>query len=380
MRAIPPRNQAIRMRNGPKRSHTKMAVSNSNMLSLVDDESHSSLEIIGNHNQKEDYLDSTHLDISPSKKKKMRGDKRTKKDIHDEVDFDNNVIGFNHHSGEDPEEIFEDEGYSNSTKKRKKSKNDKTCKDNGISHKKSESWPNACQAATSPRLSSVSLVSKEITPRESTGRRVDVDSMISNLTMGVESNDTDMIDSVILLGNEEVVVKEVMNRMPVSIVIPLLKILKKMVSRRSVNTALHLFWLQHLIQRHLTFLLSVGGQGLKTELMKLIENLNIRIEVFDRVLKLKGRLNLLMSQVKEVDDQESHDASSTRPIIVYQDSDDSEDEELVEENVSESFYKNQQEMQEEEGTDVEEQDFDRDEDGSEEDIDEDMNEDDIEDE
>lgn len=166
---------------------------------------------------------------------------------------------------------------------------------------------------------------------------VDVTTLLANLTAGVESNDDAMVLGAIEDGREESVVLDVLEKVPVQIVVPLLKILKRCVSKKTTQTTLHLFWLEHLIQEKLTFLLSVDG--LKEELKSLLEMLNIRMEVFERVLKLRGRLNLLMSQVSKQNQSNDNPPIVMQrqiPLIEYRDSSDDEDE-----NDEESVSSNQ---------------------------------------
>jgi U3 small nucleolar RNA-associated protein 5 len=147
---------------------------------------------------------------------------------------------------------------------------------------------------------------------------------LKNLSAGIESNDSDLVMTAILDGRQESTVNEVLSRLNVSLTVPFLRILKKMASKKTVNSTLQMFWLEHLIQTHLTFLMSVDG--LEKELRSLWDTINIRIEVFERVLKLKGRLNLLMSQVSKRQVTPELDLASKPPIIEYQDSEDSDDE------------------------------------------------------
>lgn len=265
------------------------------MLSLVDDESHSSLEIASMDTDDHDHQDRR-------------------------ADFDHGQGG---------------EGLKNksSAKKLKKMKH-------GVMNEECLYFDNiitrdASKTMTSPskkKTSSESLVSDTeqlpVLKASSLGsihelEKHDIERMVSTLKAGIESSDTDMVMSVLTEGRHEAVVNEVLSLLDISVSVPFLRMLKKLVSRKSVKTTLQLFWLEHLIQSKLTFLLSVDG--LQQELKSIQETLNIRIEVFDRVLKMKGRLNLLMSQVSS-SEKKRIDLAKKPAMIEYQDSGDSEEE------------------------------------------------------
>ena len=175
---------------------------------------------------------------------------------------------------------------------------------------------------------------------------VGIEKMLADLTAGVESNDVDMVSAAIESGRTEAIVSQVLSRIPVSLILPLLRTLKKMVLRKSVKTTVQLFWLEQLIQSKLTFLLSMPGV-VEGELKSILETLTIRIEVFDRVLKMKGRLNLLLSQVPKKSKETKKSISKSKPLIEYQDSDDDDesetdedDDDVVEEPLQLAFKQN----------------------------------------
>lgn len=141
----------------------------------------------------------------------------------------------------------------------------------------------------------------------------------------IDSNDVESIFQ--LLDESDVkIVRPLIENLPIEYVPRLLDSIRKKICRKSVKTSNSIVWLEQLLDSRLTFLLSVScddpvfvllllvlisltpfpslffvwltqlPQANKT-ILPLAEALNTRIDVFDRVLKLKGRLNLLISQV-----------------------------------------------------------------------------------
>ena len=163
-------------------------------------------------------------------------------------------------------------------------------------------------------LSNKSKIKKKKTkPSDPRQSRMSPHVILQQLKDGIDSNDTDTIFRI-LEENDVKLVNETVQNMPVEFVSRLLEFLKKKICRKTVKTANSLLWLEQLLQSKLTFLLSVSRvvhvlsisteillcrqlPGAKSAIAPLSETLNTRIEVFDCVLKLKGRLNLLTAQV-----------------------------------------------------------------------------------
>lgn len=124
---------------------------------------------------------------------------------------------------------------------------------------------------------------------------LNLDELLKSLVAGVESNDTDMVLKVMEEKSEEIV-QGVVEKLPYEHVQPLIRLVRKTLVKKSDVTSAQLFWLQKLIANKLSYLLSLETEG--NDILSILETLNFRIEVFDRVLRLKGRLNLLLSQVR----------------------------------------------------------------------------------
>lgn len=132
-------------------------------------------------------------------------------------------------------------------------------------------------------------------PRPPLHQPLNLDELLKSLVAGVESNDTDMVLKVMEEKNEEIV-EGVVEKLPYDHVLPLIRLVRKTLVKKSDVTSAQLFWLQKLIANKLSYLLSLETEG--NDIRSILETLNFRIEVFDRVLRLKGRLNLLLSQVR----------------------------------------------------------------------------------
>lgn len=136
--------------------------------------------------------------------------------------------------------------------------------------------------------------------------------ILQRLKDGIDSNDTDTIFQILEESNGQLV-KQTVNQLPVEFVSRLLEFLRKKICRKTVKTSDSLLWLEQLLQSKITFLLSVSSlcviyfllievaqfqlPGAYKAMEPLSETLSTRIEVFDCVLKLKGRLNILTAQV-----------------------------------------------------------------------------------
>lgn len=161
------------------------------------------------------------------------------------------------------------------------------------------------------------------------------ENLLQKLILGIESNDMDIVASV-FNGQVE---PNVMRDLPLPSVMPLLKLIRKKVARKSVKSIHHLDWLESLIQCKLSYLVSC--QNIDSEIGYLLDSLNVKVDIFDRVIQLQGKLDLLMAQVNSNDSSntavsmQSLNSSITKmkAKTAYRDPDESdeEDEEAVEE-------------------------------------------------
>lgn len=140
------------------------------------------------------------------------------------------------------------------------------------------------------------------------------------LERGLSVQDPDLIRFAIL-------------RLPTEYVVPLLDALVSRIQKRPNRTIMLLPWLKTLLQTHTTYLMSVPT--VNHHLLPLKRLIDARNKTFRRLTLLKGRLEMVLEQKREVQQQartkpieDTLAALLSAPMAVYDESED--DEELLE--------------------------------------------------
>lgn len=138
-----------------------------------------------------------------------------------------------------------------------------------------------------------------------------MDSLCEQLVQALQSNDEDLLDNVLKDRTPEEMTTTT-NNIPGEHIQSLLEHLKRRIHTKSMENICHLVWLEKLLQTRLSLLISVSTletktlkltnyaeqlPGTKNELTSLMEALNVRTELLQKVIALRGMMNLVMSQV-----------------------------------------------------------------------------------
>lgn len=138
-----------------------------------------------------------------------------------------------------------------------------------------------------------------------------MDGLCEQLVQALQSNDQDLLDNVLKDRTPEEMTTTT-NNIPGEYIQSLLEHLRRRVHTRSTENICHLIWLEKLLQTRISLLISVSTiatrmynesnchlqlPSTKIELTSLMEALNVRTELLQKVIALRGMMNLVMSQV-----------------------------------------------------------------------------------
>lgn len=173
---------------------------------------------------------------------------------------------------------------------------------------------------------------------QSTGNRREpprADNLSQLLLQGLQSDDPKLLNSV-LQRTDETLIRNTVRRLPLSSILTLLKELHKRMHSRGSGVFPYMKWTKALIATHTSYLMTC--QEANALLTPLLELLEARTEVFEKVCRLRGRVDLIMSQVAA---RHEETTVSMEPLCVVRietsdeedmDQDSSEEEEEEEEN------------------------------------------------
>ncbi|KAJ3044681.1 WD repeat-containing protein 43 [Rhizophlyctis rosea] len=207
-------------------------------------------------------------------------------------------------------------------------------------------------------------------------------SLHNMLVQAVHSSDKDLMEQALRVRDPNIIMQTV-KRLPSTVVVPFLDEILQRLEKAPTRAADLLEWMRAVLLVHSAYLISVPH--LVTQLGALYRTLDSRCQVFPKLLRLAGRLDLVMSQIK-MRDRSKDGAEEEQAMAVYDEeedlSDDGEDmsdeemmdamdvEEFDEEDVSENESDDEDvDDDEEEGDGAEERE------GSDADEDDDMDED-----
>ncbi|XP_054153024.1 WD repeat-containing protein 43-like [Oppia nitens] len=120
------------------------------------------------------------------------------------------------------------------------------------------------------------------------------DSLTHVLVQGLQSRDKKMLDTV-FNNTDELVIKNTIKKLPIDCISLFLYELQSCLFSKSEQTVTYLKWLEQLLQLRLTFLMSLPN--VEKEFGPLLQLLEARTQILERIYRLKGRLNLMMSQI-----------------------------------------------------------------------------------
>jgi len=147
------------------------------------------------------------------------------------------------------------------------------------------------------------------------------DSWARLLMQGLQSNNKDILRSVVERCNEETMVATI-KTLPLEYVVPFLKELHQRMRGKSTNMG-HVLWAQHVIRFHVGFL--VSSPDVHSEiLLPLNDLIATKTANFLPALKLKGKIEMIKNQMAQ-NRTEDMDSIEQPPLITYQDESDDDD-------------------------------------------------------
>ncbi|XP_042143489.1 WD repeat-containing protein 43 [Ixodes scapularis] len=176
------------------------------------------------------------------------------------------------------------------------------------------------------------------------------DNLCQLLLQGLQSNDPRLLSSV-LQRTDDSLVRNTVRRLPLSSVLPLLRELHKQMHCRGSGVYPYMKWTKAVISMHTSYLMTCHeASGLLTPLLELLE---ARTEVFDKVCRLRGRVDLIMAQVT-ARHEDTLKALPTEPLCIVQD-ESSDDEDMDQDGRGSPEVQNMWEMWEEDRSEASEE-------------------------
>ncbi|KAJ7373195.1 WD repeat-containing protein 43 [Desmophyllum pertusum] len=153
-------------------------------------------------------------------------------------------------------------------------------------------------------------------------------SLAQMLIQALHSQDSTLLEDVLRHGGKkEFVMKNTIKRLPVNLAIPFLTELVHKIQATPWRAEQLVLWIKHILSAHMAYLMTVPD--LVDSLSGLYTMAESRVDVFSKLCKLQGRLDLMLSQV----DSQSYGGTAdedepVEPTVVYQE-EDSDEEPLV---------------------------------------------------
>ncbi|RKO92830.1 WD40-repeat-containing domain protein [Blyttiomyces helicus] len=166
------------------------------------------------------------------------------------------------------------------------------------------------------RLTSLDLASGDVKSSSSSATRParlpTASSLHQMLTQAIQAEDRQLLEQALQVSNPSIILSSV-RRLPPSSVIPLLDQLLVRMQRRP-NRAVDLIeWIRAVVIAHASYLMSVPH--LLGQLSTLYQTLDSHVSVFQKLLRLSGRLDLVMSQIAIAGKTE--DGQEPEAMVVY---------------------------------------------------------------
>ncbi|XP_031613140.1 WD repeat-containing protein 43 [Oreochromis aureus] len=143
------------------------------------------------------------------------------------------------------------------------------------------------------------------------------------LVQGLESNDASILNKVFQT-RKDMVIKKTVARLPLSAVLPLVEELTKRLQGHPFTAALMVRWLKAVLMHHTSYLASLPD--LVTQLGVLYHMIESRVKMFHKLTKLHGKLYLLMTQMATSDSSKMVSDVDHTAKLVYEDESSDEDE------------------------------------------------------
>lgn len=173
------------------------------------------------------------------------------------------------------------------------------------------------------RLSAMSVTPAESKPRKS-NRPPTATSLHQMLSQAIHTSDVQLLEQALQVHNSDMILATV-RRLPPSHVVPLLDQLLLRLQRRPNRARQLVEWVRAVLLVHTGYLLSVPH--LASNLSALYQTLDSRASVFQKLLRLSGRLDLVVTQMAMRNRSADGEVVQDEEALVVYDEDEEEDEE-----------------------------------------------------
>eukprot|EP00058_Branchiostoma_floridae_P019053 XP_002604542.1 hypothetical protein BRAFLDRAFT_122327 [Branchiostoma floridae] len=147
------------------------------------------------------------------------------------------------------------------------------------------------------------------------------DTLAVLLTQGLQSEDSDILQRVFASANESLI-RNTVQRIPMSLVVPLLKEVTRRMHGRA-GSGMTVQWLRAVLETHTSYLMTCPD--VLSSLGSLYELLDSRVATFSKLSRLQGKLKLVLSQELQYVEQVC-EGFLTVDLVVFTESSDEQDE------------------------------------------------------
>lgn len=157
--------------------------------------------------------------------------------------------------------------------------------------------------------------------------QVKAGSLQTILTQAIHTNDRQLLDYCVTVGAKQSrLVSRTVTRLDSSTILPLLKILIAQLHKSPNKSYAILQWIREILSSHVSYLLSLQSSNISTVLLSLHSAMDLRLVNFHKLLKLSGRLDLLITQINKNNQHNIDDTDmDSDDVNVYNDNSDESD-------------------------------------------------------
>lgn len=177
-----------------------------------------------------------------------------------------------------------------------------------------------------PMLERLRLLSKDGSQSVTTPPKTD--SLLQLLLQGLHNKDRKILDSV-LDRTDENLIETTVRKLPIEGVIPLIQELQHYIRGRGMTQFTHGKWLNSVLQHHSAYLMS--NPDCADILCPVLSMLEARTKHFDRILRLKGKLDTMTRQISSAGQTDLSPEEEKEALLVHRDSDSDLDADVLDE-------------------------------------------------
>ena len=155
--------------------------------------------------------------------------------------------------------------------------------------------------------------------QERTDRIPKSDSLRQMLTQALHSNDKQLLETCLNHSNPKII-ENTLKKLPPNFVIPLLNQLIERFEAKPNRGPDLIVWIKELFLIHTAFLMTIPN--LQDKVGRLYSSIESRVSVYNRLLKLSGKLDLVVSQIAMRNQNTVQDEQAEQPLFVYREDED----------------------------------------------------------